>query len=202
MVTESLQPVEAAFCYCLTVTFIKVVSTEIGIRLFASERMIGDHQNRMAHRHQSFLLAAASKEAVVLRAEILILGVRGAVCGFDQTVAQPRTAFARAAAATLACRLVVPRTHPGPRRLMSVASKAAHVPAGFRPQHLCGAPIHSGNRVEPADLLLKGAQSLLDLTAEPFDGSFQIIDLRQMLGDQKALMGLQSTRECKIVISD
>ena len=36
LVTESLQPVEAAFCYCLTVTFIKVVSTEIAISLFAS----------------------------------------------------------------------------------------------------------------------------------------------------------------------
>ena len=36
LITESLQPVEAAFCYCLTVTFIKVVSTEIGISLFAS----------------------------------------------------------------------------------------------------------------------------------------------------------------------
>lgn len=35
-VTESLQPVEAAFCYCLTVALIKVVSTEIGISLFAS----------------------------------------------------------------------------------------------------------------------------------------------------------------------
>ena len=35
-VTESLQPVKAAFGYSLTVAFIKVVSTEIRIRLFAS----------------------------------------------------------------------------------------------------------------------------------------------------------------------
>ena len=115
--------------------------------------------------------------------------------GFDQAMAQPRTAFARAAGATFTCRFVVPRTHAGPRRQMAGASKAAHVPAGFRPQYFCRAPVHSGNGVEPRDLLLKRAQSLLDLMAEPFDSSFQIIDLRQMLGDQKALMGLQSTRE-------
>jgi hypothetical protein len=36
LVTESLQPVEAAFCYSLAVAFIKVVSAEIGISLFAS----------------------------------------------------------------------------------------------------------------------------------------------------------------------
>lgn len=135
--------------------------------------MISDDQNRMAHRHQSFLLAAASGKAVVLRAEILILGVRGAVCGFDQTVAQPRTAFARAAGATLTCRLVVSRTHAGPRRQMPVARKAVHVPAGFRPQHFCRAPVHSGNRVEPPDLLLKRAQSLLDLAAEPLTCTVQ-----------------------------
>jgi hypothetical protein len=35
-VTESLQPVEAAFCYSLTVAFVKVVSSKIGISLFAS----------------------------------------------------------------------------------------------------------------------------------------------------------------------
>jgi hypothetical protein len=46
--------------------------------LFASEQMISDHQNGMAHCHLSFFLAAASGEPVVLRAQILILGVRGA----------------------------------------------------------------------------------------------------------------------------
>src|SRR5215470_5614678 len=34
--TEFLQPVEATFCYSLTITFIKVVSAQIRIRLFAS----------------------------------------------------------------------------------------------------------------------------------------------------------------------
>src|SRR5919106_1599076 len=155
--------------------------------------MVSDYQNRMAHCHLSFLLAAASGDPVVLRAQILILGVRGTVCGFDQAVAQPRTAFARAAGAMLTCRFVVP--HARPRRQMTGASKAAHVPAGFRPQHFCRAPVHSGNRVEPPDLLLKRAQSLLDLAAEAFDSSFQIIDLRQMLGDQKALMGGCSRHE-------
>ncbi len=34
-VAKFLQPVEAALCYCVTVAFVKVVSAEIGIRLFA-----------------------------------------------------------------------------------------------------------------------------------------------------------------------
>jgi hypothetical protein len=77
-----LKPGKAAFCYSLTVAFIEVVSTEIGIGLFAGEQMISDHQNRMAHCYLSFLLAAARGGAVALRAQILILGV----CGFDQAV--------------------------------------------------------------------------------------------------------------------
>ena len=36
VVPEFLQPVDASFGYSLTVAFIKVVSTEIGISLFAS----------------------------------------------------------------------------------------------------------------------------------------------------------------------
>src|SRR5262249_49254799 len=157
--------------------------------------MISDHQNRMAHRHLSFLLAAPSTDAMILGAQILILGVRGPVRGFHQAVTQPRAAFTRAPSAALTRRFVVPRAHAGPRRQMQSTRKAAHVPAGLRPEHLCRAPAHSRNGVEPADLLLKRAQSLLDFTAEPFDRSFQIVDLRQMLGDQKALMGLQPTRE-------
>src|SRR5215472_18415126 len=74
--------------------------------------MIRDHQDRMAHCHLSFLLAAASSKAVVLRAQIPIFSVRGAVCSFNQAVAQPRTAFARAAGTPLSCRLVVSGTHP------------------------------------------------------------------------------------------
>src|ERR671919_778464 len=129
--------------------------------------MIRDHQDRMAHRHLSFFLAAARGNTVVLRAQILIFSARRAVCSFNQAVAQPRTAFARAAGATLTCRLVVPRTHARPRRQMPGASKAAHVSSGFRPQYFSRAPVHSGNGIEPGDLLLKRAQSLLDLAAEP-----------------------------------
>ena len=36
LIAEFLQPVNAAFCYSLTVALIKVVSTQIGISLFAS----------------------------------------------------------------------------------------------------------------------------------------------------------------------
>src|SRR5688572_2569316 len=180
--------------YRLTVAFIKVVRTQIRIGLSAREQMIGDYQDRMAYRHLSFLLAAPSTDAVILGAQILILGVRGPVRGFHQAVAQPRTTFAGTAAATFTCRFVVPRAHAGPRGQMPGASKATHVPAGFGPEHLCRAPAHSGNRVEPSDLLLKRTQSLLDLLAESFDGSFQIIDLRQMLGDQKTLMRFKPPR--------
>src|SRR6185312_12295839 len=157
--------------------------------------MISDHQNRMPHRHLSFLLAAPSTDAVVLRAQVLILGMRGPVRGFHQAVAQPRTAFARAAAATLTRRFVVPRAHTRPRRQVTSTGKSAHVPAGFGPQDFCRAPVHSGNGIEPGDLLLKRAQSLLDLVAEPFDSSLKIINLRQLLRDQKALMRFKPPRE-------
>ena len=50
--------------------------------------------------------------------------------------------------------------------------------AGFPPTTLRRAPVHSGNRVEPGDLCSKG-RSLSDPAAEPFDSSFQVIDLRQ-----------------------
>src|SRR6516164_10634835 len=123
--------------------------------------MISDHQNRMAHRHLSFLSAAPSTNAVVLRAQVLIFSVRGAVRRFHQAVAQPWTAFARAAAAALTRRFVVAGAHAGPRCQMPGTGKSAHISAGLRPQHLGSAPVHPGNGIEPADLLLKRAQSLL-----------------------------------------
>jgi len=78
---------------------------------------------------------------------------------------------------------------------MARAGEHGHVPAGFGPQDFCRAPVHSGNGIEPSDLLIKRAQSLLDLVAEPFDSSLQIINLRQMLRDQKALMRFKPARE-------
>src|SRR4029077_2475061 len=73
--------------------------------------------------------------------------------------------------------------------------KSANFPTGLRPGYFSRAPVHAGNGVEPRDLLLKRAQSLLDLVAEPFDSSFQIINLCQMLRDQKALMRFKAARE-------
>ena len=70
---------------------------------------------------------------------------------------------------------------------MAGASKAAHITAGLRPQYFGRAPAHAGNGVEPQHLLLKRAQSLLDLLAESFNSPFEIIDLRQMLGNEKTL---------------
>ena len=55
----------------------------------------------MAHRHLSFLLAAPSTDAVILGAQVFILGVRGSVRGFHQAVTQPRAAFTRAPGAAL-----------------------------------------------------------------------------------------------------
>jgi cytochrome c len=52
--------------------------------------MISDHQNRKAHGQQCFLLSAPSGNAVEFRSEILILGVRRTMVGFDKEVAQPR----------------------------------------------------------------------------------------------------------------
>ena len=75
--------------------------------------------------------------------------------GFHQAVTQPRAAFTRAPSATLTRRLVVARTHARPRCQMPSTRKAAHVTAGFRPEHLCRALAHAGNGIEPGDLLLK-----------------------------------------------
>src|SRR5215813_9709068 len=136
--------------------------------------MIRDHQNRMAHCHQSFLFAAASSDAMILRTEVLILGARSTMRGFDQAMTQPRATFACAPGAPLTRRFVIPRTHPRPRRQMPGASKTAHITTGFCPQDFCRAPAHAGNGVQPPQLLLNRAQSLLDLLAAPFDRSFEI----------------------------
>src|SRR5688500_6760337 len=130
---------------------------------------------------------------MILRAQIFILGAPGAVCGFDQAVTQPRTPFACSPGAALTRRFVVPGAHTRPRRQMPGTGKAAHIAAGFRPTYLCRAPIHARNRVEQRYLLLKRAQSLLDLLAEPFDSFFQVIDLSQMLGNQETLVRFKPT---------
>src|SRR5689334_23010012 len=100
--------------------------------------------------------------------------------------------FARLAAATLACALVVAGAQPGPGGQMLGAPEAAHVGADLGHQRLGHGPANAGNRVQPRDRVFNGSHPLGDLGAYPSEGLVEEIDVRQLLGDQKTLVGLET----------
>src|SRR3954471_3460073 len=88
-VAEGLQATDEALLDRGPVSFIEVLRAQVGIARLAGQHVVGDHENRMADGDRRFLLAAAGKEAPILRAEVSGLTAPDRVGRFDQGGAQP-----------------------------------------------------------------------------------------------------------------
>src|SRR6266566_7368801 len=108
-----------------------------------------------------------------------------------QSRAEPRTAFARPAAQTLARALVVAWTHPSPRSQMSCAGKAMHVRPDLRQDHFGQAPLDTWDRLQSLEQMLIGTQALGNLCTHPLDGFIQRVNVSELFAQQKAMVRLE-----------
>ena len=60
-VAEGLQATDEALLDGGAFPFIEVLRAQLGVGGPAGEQIVGDHEDRMAHGHRRFLLAAAGK---------------------------------------------------------------------------------------------------------------------------------------------
>src|SRR5215210_2818502 len=125
--------------------------------------MVADDQDGVPYRYRSLLRASPPFAANVLRTEVAPLGARRRVGRFGECSTQPLGAFGRLARAPLARRLVVARTHPGPRSEVPGSGKPAHVDAYLSDQILCRRAIYARDCVQNLYLLLKMGDHPLDL---------------------------------------
>ena len=78
---------------------------------------------------------------------------------------------------------------------MRGAWKAEHVGADLGQEHLDGALADAGDGVQTDDLVLKRAEPLGNLLAELIDQFVESVQMRQLLGQQKALVCLELAPE-------
>src|SRR5437867_12521464 len=87
--------------------------------------------------------------------------------GLTQVAAEKGAALARLATETLAGALRMAGTHASPGREVGSRRKLIHVEADFGQQPPGRHAVHAGNRAETRDVILKRAETSIDLL---FDG--------------------------------
>ena len=83
--TEFFQPLDATQLDGAVITLVKAVSSEVRILLAASQQVIADDENRMAHGDQGFFLTSMSRDAVIVCLKALILCACRTVSRFYQS---------------------------------------------------------------------------------------------------------------------
>src|SRR5688572_28029521 len=115
----------------------EVVGAEVVVmRVGRLEQMVGNPQDRMAHRDAGLFAAASASQVAIMRRQVVVLGVRARLRGFRERPPEPLISFPAFSAPLFARRFVLPRAHPGPRSQVPVVGKTAHVHADFTNQNL------------------------------------------------------------------
>jgi hypothetical protein len=122
--------------------------------------------------------------------------VRPAACAASTSAARSqglplRVRLTRPPTAALAGAFVVAWRHTCPRRQVGGGWEACHVHADLGHEHFGGAPTDARNGVEQRHGLLKRAHALRDLGVHQRDEVVQEVDVRQLLCNQEALVGLK-----------
>src|SRR5262245_26190403 len=165
-VAEGFQSADEMALEPLPMQLIKVVRSQVLIGLLALEDVVGAHQEAMSDGHNGSLLSAASRQAVILRRQIAVLGVTGTMGRLRQCTLQPAVAFAGLATLALTSTFLVSRTESRPGGQMLRCRKAVHVESDLRHQGFSRLLVHSRNRVQQRQLLMKRAQTLPNLLAQ------------------------------------
>jgi len=101
-----------------------------------------------------------------VRGEVVVLGTRGGVRGFNECFAEPLRAVAGPSRVVLAGRLVVAGTHSGPRREMPGGREPSHVGTDLGEEHFRGSSVNAGDRSQQLDLVDERGEQLVDRCGE------------------------------------
>ena len=95
----------------------------------------------------------------------------------------------------LAAGLALAGAHPAPRGEVRVGREAAHVGADLGEQHLGGALVDAGDRVEQLELTGERAGQLLDPLRQGRDRLVEEVDLGEHLRDEQRVMAGEAALE-------
>src|SRR6266508_226131 len=108
---------------------------------------------------------------------------------FGQDRSKRRIAFAGLPALLLARAFIVSWTHTSSRGEMPVGWEAAHVHTDLRDDLFgCFSP-YPRDGIQPVELFLVGTHAFMDLRVHVLDCVVEEIDMRQLLSDEKTLVG-------------
>src|SRR6266446_1920024 len=132
---------------------IEVIGAEVAVGNPRAQDVIRRDEDAVARGEGGLLLAAAVREAGVLRAEIGPPAAAGTPAALDQQRLEPAVALAGLTRLPLAGTLIVPGADAGPGGQMGGGGKATHVRADLGQDRLGGYPIHPGNALQVRHLL-------------------------------------------------
>src|SRR5918995_2207564 len=164
--------------------------------------MIGNHQYAMANGHSGSLLAPTGGESAVLRRQIGVLRTTSGMRRLHESCPQPGIALGGFTASAFAPALVVARTHPCPGGQVLIRGEAAHLGTNLGQYRFRRAPSHSRDRLQSLNCFSERAHPLGNLRAQPFDGLLKEVDVRQLLGNEKALVRSETSPKSLLQLRD
>src|SRR6266511_2859988 len=194
LVAEGLEPVGEPSADVLAVALVEVVGTEVVERLATPQDLLTDDDLAVADADARPLATPSRGDPMVLGTEI---GRRptSAVGRVDEDPPEPGTALPGPAGAAFAGRLVVARTHPGPRREVAGRGEAGHVSADLGEERLGGPAADARDRHEPPDRLIERAQADLDLGAHIRDVPIELIEPTEHRREDEPLVRADAPRQ-------
>src|SRR5215216_8130563 len=164
--------------------------------------MIGNHQYGMANGHSSSLLAPTGGESAVLSREVSVPRTTGGMRRLDEGCPQPGIALAGLATSAFASTLVITRTHSSPGGQVPIRGEAAHVRADLGQYRLRCTPPHSRNRLQSLNCFSERAHPLGNLRTQLLYGLIEKVDVRQLLGDEEALVRSGASPQSPLQLRD
>ena len=149
----------------------------------------------MGGRDRGFGVPAAALDAVVAGGQVGAFGAHDRLGGLGQGSAEPLGSLAGFAGVLFAAGFALAGADPAPGGEVRVGREAAHVGADLGQQHLGGALVDAGDRVEQLQLMGERAGQLLDLRGQGCDRLIEEVDLRQHLSDQQRVMAGEAALE-------
>src|SRR5215207_8061307 len=150
--------------------------------------MIGNHQDGVTNGHGSSLLAPTGGESAVLSREVSVPRTTSGMRRLHEGRPQPGIALGCLATSAFASTVVITRTHSSPGGQLPRSGEATHISSDLRQYRLRRTPPHSRDRLQSLKCFFQRAHPLGNLRTQLLDGLLEKVDVRQLLGNEKALV--------------
>jgi hypothetical protein len=107
------------------IQFVKVIGSQVGVRLFVAQNVVDDHQDFMGESHDGFLFPTSAGNAVIKGREIIVPGVSDSPRDLSKHGSQIGIARSGGSAQALASTLFVAWAYSCPRGKVLVIPNGA-----------------------------------------------------------------------------